>query len=57
MFLTIHQGGMARRVVELTQKLAFGGPGDETILEKNCIACSELASVRTASPVGVGVND
>ena len=36
--VTIHQGGTVRRGVELTQKLAFGGPGDETILDKNCTA-------------------
>ena len=36
--VTIHQGGTVRRGVKLTQKLAFGGPGDETILDKNCTA-------------------
>jgi hypothetical protein len=30
----IHQGGRVRRGVEPTQKLAFGGPGDEISLRK-----------------------
>ena len=32
--VTIHQGGTVRRGVKLTQKLAFGGPGDEISLRK-----------------------